>query len=105
MKNRYAKVIQEQIERARQEEKDKCWAKTCQVVDMLMLPITVELNDKCGLGKERIMRVNEALNLALSEYGKTDDKGYFIHCLKREYKRIIGVGYDDMTGVELEIEW
>lgn len=104
-KNRYAKVIQEQIERARQEEKNKCWAKTCQIVDFLLTAVTVELNNNLGIGKERIRRVNDSLNEKLNEYGNADDKGYFVHCVKRDYEKIMGVKYEDMNSVELEIDW
>ena len=104
-KNRYMQVIAQQIEKARRETKDECWAKTEQIVDVFMLAVTVHLNDCCGLGKDRIMRVNEALNKTLSDFGKCDDKGYFLHDLKRDYKRIMGVPYEDMPGAEMEVEW
>ena len=104
-KNRYVQVLQKQIEDARQKEHDKCWRQIEQVVELLMLAVTVELNDQCGLGRERIQRVNNALGKTIEEYGRTDDRGYFIHCLAREYKRLMGVEYHSAPGVEIEVEF
>ena len=104
-KNSYMQVIAKNIEAAKQKVRDECWQKTGQIVDLLMIAVTVHLNDKCGLGKERIMRVNEAMSETLSTFTKCDDKGYFLHDLKRDYKRIMGTEYDDMPGVEMEVDW